>query len=135
MILLTDKASEAGKHLRLMLSWVAISSFILTYVSMSFVGTPLEGFVGSGVLWGISWALQIWWLVVVAAIIWRTSHYMYSTITVTMLSGEVHHFDCSPKVCRVFKSYIRILKRDENNVVIQELQINEIAIKQIEYLK
>ena len=134
MRLLLGKAKDADKKLYWMLTWVAVSSIVLSYVSLVFIGTELQD-TAYRIALIISWALQIWWLVIIVAIIWKSAEYVYSTIKVTMLDGEVYHFDCSPKVCRVYRNYIRILKRDENNVVIQELQINEVAIKQIEYLK
>ena len=117
-----------------MLNWFVIITVVFSFINVSFIGSAHEAAAGR-VMIILSWILQAWWLVIVIAIIWKASEYVYSTIVVTMLDGEVHRFDCSPKVCRVYRNYIRILKRDENNVVIQELQINEVAIKQIEYLK
>jgi len=134
MRIMMSKAKEISKWLYAMLQWVAISSIMLSFFSLSFIGTAHEETVYSITL-AISWALQIWWLCLVAALVWKASEYVYSKIKITMMDGEIYYFDCSPKVCRVYRNYIRILKRDERDIVIQEMQINEIAIKQIEYSK
>jgi len=51
----------------------------------------------------------------------------------TLLDGEVISYSCMPKMCRVHKHYIRLLKRDEKGAIIYERHINEAAIQQIEY--
>ncbi|MCL1788429.1 MAG: hypothetical protein FWG38_10630, partial [Defluviitaleaceae bacterium] len=117
-----------------MLQWVVVISIVLSFFNLLFVGSPYEDVVAFPVL-VISWILQFWWLYIVAAVVWKTSDYVYANIKITMLDGEVFNFDCSPKVCRVYRNYIRILKRDEKGAVVQELQINEAAIRQIEYSK
>ena len=131
---LMQTAKELGFGLYPMFSILAISSIVLTYFALLFVGSEHETFI-MRIVMVISWVIQVWWLVLVAAVVWKASEYVYSNIKITMLDGQVHSFDCSPKVCRVYRNYIRIRKRDENGVVIQELQINEVAIKQIEYSK
>ena len=65
--------------------------------------------------------------------VWRTAKYVYSEMKITLLDGEIIQYSCSPQMCRVHKSYIRLLKRDSDNVIIYERHINEAAIKQIEY--
>jgi len=134
MRIMMEKAKEISKRLYTMLWWVAFLSIVLSYANLTFIGSAHEETVYSIVL-AISWILQIWWLCVVAALVWKSSEYVYTKIKITMMDGEIFYFDCSPKVCRVYRNYIRILKRDENDVVIQEMQINEAAIKQIEYSK
>ena len=134
MRILMAKAKEISRWLYIMLQWAAVLSIALSYVMLAFVGSVYEDAVTS-VAMVISWAFQIWWLCLMAVIVWKASEYVYSKIKITMIDGEILYFDCSPKVCRVYRSYIRILKRDENDVVVQEMQINEIAIKHIEYSK
>jgi len=134
MKIMMGKTKELGKSLYIQFTWVAIASIILTFASTSLIGTPLEE-MAFRIAMIISWIIQIWWLILVAVLVWKVSEYVYSNIKVTMLDGNVYDFDCSPKVCRVYRNYIRIRKRDESNVVIQELHINESAIKQIEYSK
>jgi len=134
MRIMLGKAKEISMRLYSMLRWVAIISIVLSFLNLLFIDTTHEEIAGRITLI-LSWMLQIWWLFLVAALIWKASEYVYSKIKITMLDGEIFYFDCSPKVCRVYRNYIRILKRDENDVVIQELQINEVAVKQIEYTK
>ncbi|MCL2571975.1 MAG: hypothetical protein FWE11_06190 [Defluviitaleaceae bacterium] len=134
MVLMMNRARAINKWLYLMLWWVVIASIILSSVNLTFIGSPYEADV-TRVALVISWVFQFWWLGLVMYLVWKASDYVYSKIKITMMDGEIFYFDCSPKVCRVYKNYIRIMKRDENDVVIQELQINEIAIKQIEYEK
>ena len=134
MKILMGKAKQARMGIYPMLHCTAATSIVMTLVIVFFVGSPQEDIINR-VMLILGWINQIWWLFLIISIIWRTSEYVYSTIKITMLDGEILHFDCSPKVCRVYRNYIRIMKRDENDVVIQELQINEVAIKQIEYLK
>jgi hypothetical protein len=134
MRLLRDRAKEKSRWLYPMLQWVVVISIVLSFFNLLFVGSPYEDVVAFPVL-VISWILQFWWLYIVAAVVWKTSDYVYANIKITMLDGEVFNFDCSPKVCRVYRNYIRILKRDEKGAVVQELQINEAAIRQIEYSK
>ena len=134
MRILTEKAKEGGKLLHPMLSWVAILSIVLSYANLAFMGTAHQETVYVAAL-AISWALQILWLCIMAAIVWKTSEYVYSKIKITMMDDKVYDFDCSPKVYRVYRNYVRVFKRDENGAVIHEMQINEIAIKQIEYMK
>ena len=134
MRIMMAKAREISRRLYTMFQWMAASSIVLAYATSAFVGSEYEALAWRISL-AISWALQFWWMSLVAVLVWKASEYVYSKIKVTMMDGEILHFDCSPKVCRVYRSYIRILKRDENDVVIKELQINETAIKQIEYEK
>lgn len=134
MQIMINKAKEINKWLYAMLQWVVIVSIVLTFASLVFVGSAYEETISSISL-VISWILQIWWLCLAAVLVWKASEYVYSKIKITMMDGEILYFDCSPKVCRVYRNYIRILKRDENDIVVQEMQINEIAIKQIEYTK
>jgi len=134
MRVLMQRAREVGRRQYIMLWCVSIISIVLAYVTLVFVGSAYEEYVNQ-VAMVISWVLQIWWICIVASIVRKASDYVYSKIKITMMDGEVLYFDCSPRVCRVYRNYIRILKRDENDVVIRELQINEIAIKQVEYEK
>jgi len=134
MKIMMGKAKEISKKLHTNFVWLAAFSIVLSFLSVSFVGTPIQDTVYFITLI-ISWISQIWWIVLVGILVWKSSEYVYSKIKVTMLDGQVYDFDCSPKVCRVYKNYIRIRKRDENNIVVQELQINEAAIQQIEYSK
>jgi len=132
--IMMNKAKEISKRLYIMFQWVAAINIVLMFLNLLLIETIHEEIAGNIALI-ISWMLQIWWIYLAASLVWRASEYVYSQIKITMLDGEIHHFDCSPKVCRVYRNYIRILKRDENDVVIQELQINEVAIRQIEYTK
>lgn len=134
MRVLMQKAREIGRRQYIMLLWVSIISIVLAYATLVFVGSVYEEYV-TRVAMVMSWALQIWWICIVASLVWKASEYVYSKIKITMMDGEVLYFDCSPRVCRVYRNYIRILKRDENDVVVQELQINEAATKHIEYTK
>jgi len=131
---LMKTAKDISHVLYKMLNALAIIVILQTFVMLPFVFTEHIDAITS-VLVVISWITQIWWLCMVITIIWKASKYVYSTIKITMLDGEVIQYDCSPKVCRVHRNYIRIMKRDENDVVVQELQIYEVAIKQVEYLK
>jgi len=134
MKLMMDKAAHINKKLKTNFTCLAIASIMLNFANLSFMGTPHQD-MAYRVALVISWLIQIWWLILVGIVIWNASEYVYSNIKVTMLDGQIYDFDCSPKVSRVYKNYIRIRKRDENNIVVQELQINEAAIKQIEYSK
>jgi len=134
MKLMMGKAKEISRKLYINFVLVAFTSIVTAFTSLVFIGSPYED-IAYRISLVISWAIQFWWLILVGMLIWKASGYVYSKIIVTMLDGQVYDFDCSPKVCRVYKNYIRIRKRDENNIVVQELQINESAIKQIEYLK
>ena len=134
MRLLKDRTKEKSRWLYPMLQWVVVISVVLTFANLLFIDSPYEDTVAP-IMLVASWILQIWWLYIVAAVVWKTSDYVYSKIKITMLDGEVFSFDCGPKVCRVYRNYIRILKRDDTGTVVQELQINEVAIRQIEYLK
>ena len=128
------KAKEVSKKLYVMLNGIVIISIVLSYITLIFVGSEYEAIVYRTSLI-ISGVLQLWWIFIVIAVIWKASKYVYSQIKITMLDGVTIHYDCSPSVCRVHRNYIRILKRDENGIVVQELQIYEAAIKHIEYLK
>jgi len=127
-------AKKINLRLNIMLMSMAACTMFATFANLVFVGTYYEAVAGRYAL-VVSWGLQLWWLAIVAIIVWKSSDYVYSTITITMMDGDVFHFDCSPKVCRVFRNYVKILKRDENGVVVQELQIHDAAIKQIEFSK
>ena len=134
MVAMMSRAAEVSSWLPTMFKWVAILSIVLSYINLTFIGSPYEELV-MNISLVISWGFQFWWLFLAALLVWKASNYVYSRINITMMDGEKFSFDCSPKVCRVYRNYIRIRKRDENDVVIQELQINEVAVKQIEYLK
>lgn len=136
MINFLSAVKNISNFLYRMLNTLVIIVILQTFVAMPFV--IIEHAVADTVMRVvliISWITQFWWFAMIITIIWKSSSYVYSTIKITMLDGEVIQYDCSPKVCRVHRNYVRIMKRDENNVVIQELQIYEVAIKQIEYLK
>ena len=131
---LMTTAKNISNMLYQMLNALAVITILQAFVILPFVFTEhIDAITRASV--ALSWVTQIWWLCMVITIIWKSSQYVYSTIKITMLDGEVIQYDCSPKVCRVHRNYIRVMKRDANNVVVQELQIYEASIKQVEYLK
>jgi len=81
----------------------------------------------------LSWGFTIWWFTLIIIFVWRTSNYIFAEMRISMSDGEVIHYSCAPKMCRVHKNYIRLLKRDENGGIIYERHINEGSIVQIEY--
>ena len=66
--------------------------------------------------------------------VWRTSKYIFAEMRITLSDGEIIQYSCAPKMCRVHKNYVRLLKRNEKGIIIYERHINEGSIKQIEYL-
>jgi len=81
----------------------------------------------------ISWGPTIWWFTLIIVFVWRTSNYIFAEMRITMSDGDVIQYSCAPKMCRVHKNYVRLLKRDENGTIVYERHINEGSIKQIEY--
>ena len=106
----------------------------VTLPSMVIAGIQETEFVFNSVAMTLSWGFTIWWFTLMIIFVWRTSKYIFAEMKITMSDGEIIQCSCAPKMCRVHKNYVRLLKRDENGSIIYERHINEASIRQIEYL-
>ena len=93
-----------------------------------------EAFTQGTVLDTITWGFTAWWFALMIIFVWRTSKYIFAEMKITLSDGEIIQYSCAPKMCRVHKNYVRLLKRNEKGIIIYERHINEGSIKQIEYL-
>jgi len=121
---------DVSRKLFLLLNGVAYVSMVFAFIYLLFMDTTI----GRG-MEILSWMISFGWFYLMAVVVWKTSEYIYSQMKITLLDGEIVTCDCNPRMYRVHRNYIRLLTRDARGVVVHERQINEIAIKQIEYLK
>jgi len=135
MKVLMAKIKEMGKVFHFLIHFCAIVSMIIAFVYLLVHDSGDYASMTREVISLLSWAFSIWWFCLIAMLIWKTSDYVYSNMKITMLNDEVIECGCHPKMYRVHRNYVRILQRDEKGVVTSEKQINEIAIKKIEYFK
>ena len=133
MKMMMTKAKEVSRRTFLLINWIQIVACILVipYMPFSFAG---QTNLFTDVIIFIGWGLTAWWLALIVTFIWRTANYVYSEMKITLSDGEIITYSCSPKMCRVHKHYIRLLKRDEKGKIVYEKHINEAAIVQIEYM-
>ena len=122
-----------SRTLFLLINWLSIVSFPLTYSTVPYTLIEQQNLF-TKIMEYSNWAITIWWFALMVSLIWRTAIYVFSEMKITLNDGEVIKYNCSPQMCRVHKNYVRLIKRDDKNVVIYERHINEISIKQIEYL-
>jgi len=128
-----DKARGVSRRMYLSINWVSFISIILTFAFLPFALLEQQAWLVQTITI-IGWVLSAWWFYLMIAFVWRTANYVYSEMRITLLDGEVVSHSCSPKMCRIHRNYIRLITRDEERTIISERHINEVAIKQIEYL-
>jgi len=128
------RAKIAGRRLYLMIHWLSLASVVVGYIYTPYFLFEIRGFIPSLLIF-LSWVITIWWFIPLIVFVWTTAKYVYSEMKITLTDGEIIQYSCSPQMCRVHKNYLRLLKRDENGVIIYERHINEASIKQIEYLQ
>ena len=132
MKMVMDKARNVSRRLFLMINLNALISLLLGFAAVPFVLLEQQNWV-MGMMIYANWALIVWWLYLIIIFLWKTAKYVYSEMKITLLDGEVIQHSCRPQMCRVHKHYVRLLKRNEEGVIMYERHINEAAIKQIEY--
>ena len=130
--LMMVKAREVSKRMFWLINGISIFSVVIGFVYVPFVLLEIEnGFTHAIII--VSWIATIWWFVAIVTFVWRTANYVFSTMEITLVDGEVIHHNCSPQMCRVHKHYLRLIERGEKGVILSERHINEASIKQIEY--
>ena len=136
------RAKGISKRLFLLINGISIFTVILSFVYLPFIIVieyfphliAIEGNLLTNVVNVANWVCNAWWFALIISFVWRTAKYVYSEMKITLLDGEVIQYSCSPQMCRVHKSYIRLLQRDDKGKIIYERHISEGAVKQIEYL-
>jgi len=126
------RARNVSRRLFWMINLISLVSVILGYIYVPFTVMEQQHFFTSIISYA-NWICTIWWFTLMITFVWRTAKYVYSEMKITLLDGEVIQYSCSPQMCRVHKNYIRLLKRDDEGIIIYERHINEASIKQIEY--
>ena len=133
MKMMMTKAKEVSRRTFLLINWIQIVSCILVipYMPFAFAG---QTNLFTDIITFIGWGLTVWWLALIVTFVWRTANYVYSEMKITLTDGEVITYSCSPKMYRVHKHYIRLLRRDEKGKITYERHINEASVQQIEYM-
>jgi hypothetical protein len=132
-----SQAKKISRRLYLKINWLSIISLILAFVFMPF---DFEAYITSQrhllayIIVYVSGIGSIYWFFLIVTLIWKSSKYVYSEMKITLLDGEQIQHNCSPQMCRIHRNYVRLLKRDDKGKIVYERHINEVAIKQIEYL-
>jgi hypothetical protein len=136
---LMTRAKEESRALHLLINLISAISVVLGFIyAPLYIDTQSLG-VGERPLFisimdYTSWIITIWWFGLMISLVWRTAKYVFSEMVITLVDGEIINYSCAPQMCRVHKNYLRLIKRDENDVIIYERHINESSIKQIEYI-
>ncbi|MCL2427121.1 MAG: hypothetical protein FWD05_12395 [Oscillospiraceae bacterium] len=128
-----EKMRMLSRRLFLLINWISFISTVLAFVFLPFALLEQHAWLVQSINI-IGWVSSIWWFYLMIVFVWRTANYIYSEMRITLLDGEVIHHSCSPKMCRIHRNYIRLITRGEGQTIIGERHINEVAIKQIEYL-
>ena len=130
------KAKEESKGLFWQIHLVSLIPTIWAFLMLpGIVDSAMreEVFTQGTVIDTITWGFTAWWFTLMIIFVWRTSKYIFAEMKITLSDGEIIQYCCAPKMCRVHKNYVRLLKRNEKGIIIYERHINEGSIKQIEY--